>query len=671
MDFGWRSCARPLATLALCLALSGLPDSLLPPLAAQDGGVPARPTGLSAVPTHSVVTLRWDDPSDASITHYEILRRDRAIHEVGEFVTINPDTGSPETTYADATVKPEQSYVYRVRAVNAHGVSESSGFSRADTLAAPAVELTPEPNAQGFDGVTTKSADRDQGQVRSVPADATCPGGGYNPAPTPVQVSAVPIVVASTTAQYFVLYVKHDVGGAEVELPVLVKRGEAGTTTLAENVAALPAERYRVQQYLIADPADVDGDCIDDISELADPARFNPLNSAVELPLPDGAVGIPDGAAFEAIASDGVYVKFILFGLDIGQPGIYFMNTETHEHHGRFLDAIGVERTNEMVTGVLQYEPDIDAADGSRGVYTFWLSKGDEPFSTVTRVYALLAASMPLVADNFVFRVRQRALPLVRTELSLYAEGRIRLLLDSDVSLAVRFLPLNTGEGYGRLRLMQPSEQPHPRDIVIYEALPNELPRVAGIISTEPQTPLSHVNLRAVQNGIPNAFIRDALEDDDIDDLLGSYVHYDVGEREWDIRAATRAEVEAHYVASRPAVTQTPQRDLSITTIRPLSGIGFDDWRAFGVKAANVAVLRTLGLPRQDRARRIRDPVLLLRDLHDRDCPWARDRAGEGERPRRGQADAGGRHEADRCRQGDAGPPEVPGGLRDPRRDAG
>ena len=54
--------------------------------------------------------------------------------------------------------------------------------------------------------------------------------------------------------------------GTELELPVLVKRGEAGTTTLEENVEALPFERYSVEKYLIADPADVDGDCIDDMS---------------------------------------------------------------------------------------------------------------------------------------------------------------------------------------------------------------------------------------------------------------------------------------------------------------------------------------------------------------------------------------------------------------------
>ena len=50
-----------------------------------------------------------------------------------------------------------------------------------------------------------------------------------------------------------------------------------------------------------------------------------------------------------------------------------------------------------------------------------------------------------------------------------------------------------------------------------YESLPNELSRVAGIISTVPQTPLSHVNLRAVQDGVPNAFIDNALDNRYID----------------------------------------------------------------------------------------------------------------------------------------------------------
>ena len=86
-----------------------------------------------------------------------------------------------------------------------------------------------------------------------VPAsEEPCSGSGSAPVPTEVAVSAVPIVVESTTTEYFVLYVKHDLDGTEVALPVLVKLGETGTTTLAENVAPLPVERYRVEKHLVA-----------------------------------------------------------------------------------------------------------------------------------------------------------------------------------------------------------------------------------------------------------------------------------------------------------------------------------------------------------------------------------------------------------------------------------
>ena len=112
-----------------------------------------------------------------------------------------------------------------------------------------------------------------------------------------------------------------------------------------------------------------------------------------------------------------------------------------------------------------------------------------------------------------------------------------------------------------------------------------------------PQTPLSHVNLRALQDNIPNAFIADALEDDTVSGLIGSHIYYAVTDSGYTIRAATQAEVEAHYASSRPAEVQTPQRDLTVTTITPLSDIDFDDWDVFGVKAANVAVLGTLGFP--------------------------------------------------------------------------
>ena len=131
-----------LAALAmLALSLSGAP------VAAQDGSAPAAPTELTTEASHNSVKLTWRDPGDGSITHYQVLRRDRAVHAAGVFVTIQSNTGSADTEYTDSSAQPEKSYVYRIIAVNRHGASQRSRFARADTPAAPPPDPTPEPTA--------------------------------------------------------------------------------------------------------------------------------------------------------------------------------------------------------------------------------------------------------------------------------------------------------------------------------------------------------------------------------------------------------------------------------------------------------------------------------------------------------------------------------------------
>ena len=313
----------------------------------------------------------------------------------------------------------------------------------------------------------------------------------------------MPIVVTSTTADYFVLYVSHDVDGTEVEIPVLVKRGSAGTTTLAENVEALPAERYRVEKYLIADSADVDGDCIDDITELADPRNMSPVNSAAAIELTNGAVAISDRETFETLTrlfDSQSYLKFIAIGVETDRPVLYFVNTKTHDNHNSFLDAVGLDFDVDTYRGEIAYDPTQVASDSSLGVYyyTSTLNKSF-PFDVETRLYTMLAASLPLIEKNLSLYIPNQKLPTTRHIVPLLRESRIPLLFTEDVIPGGHFLALNPGEGYGRLQVLEPDDRPHPRDVVIYEALPNELPRVAGIISTVPQTPLSHVNLRAIQ----------------------------------------------------------------------------------------------------------------------------------------------------------------------------
>ena len=107
------------------------------PTAQPAAGRPAKPTGLTSAFTHNSVTLTWGDPGDGTITGYVVLRRDKDIHPEGIFRTITADTGTAAATYTDNTAQPGRRYVYRIKAVNAHGFSDISSWVRAYTPAAP------------------------------------------------------------------------------------------------------------------------------------------------------------------------------------------------------------------------------------------------------------------------------------------------------------------------------------------------------------------------------------------------------------------------------------------------------------------------------------------------------------------------------------------------------
>lgn len=147
------------------------------------------------------------------------------------------------------------------------------------------------------------------------------------------------------------------------------------------------------------------------------------------------------------------------------------------------------------------------------------------------------------------------------------------------------------------LRRPGPNEIPGSRDIVLYESVPNSLPKVGGIITSVIQTPLSHVNLRAIQDGIPNAFIRNSAQTDSIENLIGQYIYYKVEQSGYTIRAALADEVNAWFESIRPDEEQIPPLNLSHTRIASPDEITFDMSDGYGAKCVNVATMRTFGFP--------------------------------------------------------------------------
>jgi len=166
-----------------------------------------------------------------------------------------------------------------------------------------------------------------------------------------------------------------------------------------------------------------------------------------------------------------------------------------------------------------------------------------------------------------------------------------------EVYADIDYLALNVAEGYGFFRVMDLEDTPNSRDVVLYESVPNTLPRVGGIMTSFVQTPLSHVNLRAIQDNIPNAFIRNPLTVDSIANLVGKYIYYRVDQDKYFIREASLQEVNEWFDDIRPTEEQTPNLNLTYEEILPLDDITFEMSDGFGAKCTNVSTMRTFGFP--------------------------------------------------------------------------
>ena len=329
-----------------------------------------------------------------------------------------------------------------------------------------------------------------------------------------------------------------------------------------------------------------------------------------QLEFKDGAATVPDRETFKKLSYQGTdvridtqltgieFVKFQIENTHTQNPQLYFMNTKTHRSHGSFMDAAGLRRGQGQMRGVLSYRPLSMSPNGEPGVYTFEFNPNDAfPFEEIQLAHDLLVAKMPSLKNRLGYCPLWGAVGIYNREKARYDAAVFPVYFEDDLYANIGYLPLNQATSFGRLRVLEADERPTIRDIVICKTLPNEMPRVAGVITGIRQTPLSHVNLRAIQDKVPNAFIAEAWKNSAIAPLIGKYVYYKVDADGFEIREAILKEVETHFADLRPSKTQRPERDLSVTKILLLDNIAFEDASRFGVKTANVATLRTFGFP--------------------------------------------------------------------------
>ncbi len=418
----------------------------------------------------------------------------------------------------------------------------------------------------------------------------------------------VQLEIQASADKYYILTAEH---GPNYEDITSMTMGVDGTMNISEPLGAYPIDKYTITEHSIASPDDVDGDGIDDLTEFNNMPTDAPLNFAEAISFVDGTTSIDDAATFASLAvvedvpwapflNGQQFVKFGILDKDTDEPKVYFINSNTHFIHGEFFSAIGqFGNGGDDGSGEIVFNPNEILPNGVVGSYSFNFSFGDaETFESTQRTFELLAANMPFLKNNlqhFIGGASESDFNnLYKDD---YIGSRIPVRLESEVFNDIDFIPFHQAEGFGYFRHMTLNENPGSRDIVLYDALPNSLPRVGGIITSVVQTPLSHVNLRAIQDNVPNAYINNPLGIDSIVNLLNDYIYYKVENDKYIIRAATLDEVNAWFENLRPTESQIPERNLSFTEILPLDSIEFGMSTSFGAKCSNVATMRKFGFP--------------------------------------------------------------------------
>lgn len=339
-----------------------------------------------------------------------------------------------------------------------------------------------------------------------------------------------------------------------------------------------------------------------------------------------GVASVPDRETFEKLSykgpmrmdaylSDIECVKFIIENAMTENPKTYWMNTKNHQAHPPFMNLIGLPggpggrgrggpggggggNGPKVMRGAVSYQPRLRSPNGTAGLYVFDFQPNDQySFEEIKFARDTLIKTMPFVAGKLAFHPLEGNMRLYESEKDKYAASDVAVYLDQDLYGDIAFLPMNAGASFGRLIVVDAALQPTQRDIVICSSLPNQMPRVAGVITEVRQTPLSHVNLRAVQDKVPNAYISNALKLDEIKSLIGKFVSYSVTSQGYKIREATQEEVDTYFASLRPAESQILKRDLSKTEIHPLKQLQFEDSASVGVKAANIAAMQTFKFP--------------------------------------------------------------------------
>ncbi len=313
---------------------------------------------------------------------------------------------------------------------------------------------------------------------------------------------------------------------------------------------------------------------------------------------------------------------FVKVVIDTQTKAIHFVNNARYQFH---VDYVGEQIMKADLAELLAKIDDFNRSvyfDPARRFYLGIIAlhaRQENPFFTLETVEVdTMDAAMLRFFYDFVKKNLDPGLPLLFKPANHLQESFITEIDPADIPriysheifASAKFIALNKGKTTGRLRYFAGEEAYRAQaagiewhDILVMDRVPDDIPRVAGIINARHTTPLSHTNVLANGWQIPNAIQIGIEEKIAKEGLDNQWVRYEVDSDSGSVvleKTAKPAEA-----GSRPAwraeLVKMDMPETVHTPIEQLKNLRLTDRFRYGTKAANLGELNWIvkkGSPR-------------------------------------------------------------------------
>lgn len=179
----------------------------------------------------------------------------------------------------------------------------------------------------------------------------------------------------------------------------------------------------------------------------------------------------------------------------------------------------------------------------------------------------------------------------------LYAKDRVpfSIVRPDDIYANLVYQPLVEGGAYGYLRKIKVEDlkkkYPGVRDIVVLNGTPLDIPPTAGVITSEFQTPLSHINVLCQNRGTPIMAQKGIFDNPVIDSLEWELVYYEVTRDSFILRKGSLDQARIYWEKQVPQRSIKLRRDLNKKEIIPVARLNHTMVNIVGGKASNFGTL--------------------------------------------------------------------------------